>query len=56
MFRLFGNDRNGEQAKESVGLAGQDQRADYDKYPLDYALGSAYKVVDELAEDVFLTT
>lgn len=56
MFRLFGNDRNMEQAKESAGLAGQDRRADYDKYPLDYALGSAYKVVDELAEDVFLTT
>ena len=28
----------------------------FDKYPLDYALTSAYKVVNELAEDVFLTT
>lgn len=56
MFRLFGNDRNKEQTKESAGFASQDRRADYDKYPLDYALGSAYRVVDELAEDVFLTT
>lgn len=34
----------------------QEKKADFDKYPLDYALGSACRVVDELAEDVFLTT
>lgn len=28
----------------------------FDKHPLDYALTSVYKVVNELAEDVFLTT
>ena len=29
---------------------------DFDKHPVDYALSSAYRVVNELAEDVFLTT
>lgn len=43
-------------AKVSAQAAVQETRADFDKYPLEYALGSAYKVVDELAEDVFLTT
>jgi len=56
VFKLFGNDTTKEKAKEFAGFAEQEQRANYDKYPLDYALGSAYKVVDELAEDVFLTT
>lgn len=53
MFRLFGNK---ETAKEPAEIAEWKQKADFDKYPLDYALGSAYKVVDELAEDVLQTT
>ncbi len=52
MFQLFGNKQK---IKESAGIAELEKRADFDKYPLDYALGSACKVVDELAEDVFLT-
>lgn len=56
MFRLFGKDRDKERSGEAAGAVSQDRRVDYDKYPLDYALGSAYRVVDELAEDVFLTT
>lgn len=55
MFGLFGDKKN-EKIRESAGLAAQEKRVDFDKYPLDYALGSACKVVDELAEDVFLTT
>lgn len=59
MFKLFGNNNHDEDmgtAKVSAQAAVQETRADFDKYPLEYALGSAYKVVDELAEDVFLTT
>ena len=52
MFQLFGNKKK---IKESAGIAELEKREDFDKYPLDYALGSACKVVDELAEDVFLT-
>jgi len=55
VFGLFGDKKN-EKIRESAGLAAQEKRVDFDKYPLDYALGSACKVVDELAEDVFLTT
>ncbi len=55
MFGLFGDKKN-EKIRESAGLAAQEKRVDFDKYPLDYALGSACKMVDELAEDVFLTT
>lgn len=53
MFGLFGKK---EKTKGSAGAAELEKRADFDKYPLGYALGSACKVVDELAEDVFLTT
>lgn len=55
MFGLFGDKKN-EKIREGAGLAAQEKRVDVDKYPLDYALGSACKMVDELAEDVFLTT
>lgn len=50
MFGLFGT------TKQPAVTVAQEKKADFDKYPLDYALGSACKVVDELAEDVFLTT
>lgn len=58
MFGLFGNggNQNKEKAKAATGIEVKEKGADFDKYPLDYALGSACKVVDELAEDVFLTT
>lgn len=58
MFGLFGNggNQNKEKAKAAAGIEVKEKGADFDKYPLDYALGSACKVVDELAEDVFLTT
>lgn len=36
-------------------MAAQKQE-DFDKHPLDYALASVYRVVNELAEDVFMTT
>lgn len=50
MFGLFGT------TKQPAVTVAQEKKADFDKYPLDYALGSACRVVDELAEDVFLTT
>lgn len=50
MFGLFGT------TKQPAVIVAQEKKADFDKHPLDYALGSACKVVDELAEDVFLTT
>ena len=33
-----------------------EKQTDFDRHPLDYALESAYRIVNELAEDVFLTT
>ncbi len=52
MFKLFGKGTK----KETEMHGMQDGEKGFDKHPLDYALTSAYKVVDELAEDVFLTT
>lgn len=55
MLNLFGN--TGKKGKEKgYASAVAAERGAFDKYPLDYALTSAYKVVNELAEDVFLTT
>lgn len=34
----------------------QEKRTEFDKHPLEYALSSTYRVINELAEDVFLTT
>ena len=55
MFRLFGNG-NKDTEKNAVSVMPVKRQADFDKHPLDYALTSAYRVVNELAEDVFLTT
>ncbi len=56
MFRLFGNSGNKDTEKNAVSVMPVKKQADFDKHPLDYALTSAYRVVNELAEDVFLTT
>lgn len=60
MFGLFGNSGNNnkdkEKGKTSASTAAARNQEEFDKYPLDYALTSAYKVVNELAEDIFLTT
>lgn len=53
MFRLFGKQ---ERNNDSVSGTVMEKQAAYDKHPLDYALASVYRVVNELAEDVFLTT
>lgn len=53
MFRLFGkNDTKTAQNTDAV----VNNKVNFDKHPLDYALTSAYRVVDELAEDVLSTT
>ncbi len=56
MFRLFGNADKKESKNDSVSVATAEKQAGYDKHPLDYALESVYRVVNELAEDVFQTT
>lgn len=56
MFKLFGNAGNKDKVKDSASAMAAKKQADFDKHPLDYALTSVYKVVNELAEDVFLTT
>lgn len=53
MFKVF---RKKETKKEPAADTLQNKNLVFDKHPLDYALTSAYKVVDELANDVFLTT
>ncbi len=50
MLKLFGKNQT---KKELEALS---ETKTFDKYPLDYALTSAYRTVNELAEDVFLTT
>ena len=54
MLKLFGN--AGSKEKNAGAVMAVKKQADFDKHPLDYALTSAYRVVNELAEDVFLTT
>ena len=56
MFKLFGNAGNKDKEKGSVSVMAVEKQAAFDKHPLDYALTSAYRVVNELAEDVFFTT
>ena len=60
MFKLLGKgskkETKNETKRETGALAIQSRRDSFDKHPLDYALTSAYRVVDELADDVFLTT
>lgn len=56
MFKLFGNAENKNNEKDSASVTAGQRQADFDKHPVDYALKSVYKVVNELAEDVFLTT
>ncbi len=56
MFKLFGNTGNKEKEKTSVTVTASEKQTGFDKHPLDYALTSVYRVVNELADDVFLTT
>ncbi len=56
MFKLFGTAGNKDNEQDFVSAAAANRQADFDKHPLDYALTSAYGIVNELAEDVFLTT
>lgn len=54
MFKLFGTAGNND--KNTVSGTAAEKTTTFDKHPLDYALTSVYAVVNELAEDVFLTT
>ncbi len=56
MFKLFGNAGNKEKTAASASVAAADKKEAFDKHPLEYALSSVYRVVNELADDVFLTT
>lgn len=56
MFKLFGNVGNKEKESGSSFVTAAEKKADFDKHPLEYALSSVYRVVNELADDVFLTT
>lgn len=60
MFEFFGNsgnkNKNKEKEKGSSSAVAARNEEEFDKYPVDYALTSAYKIVNELAEDIFLTT
>ena len=56
MFRLFGNAGKDDLLTESGSAMSVEKQTDFDRHPLDYALESAYRIVNELAEDVFLTT
>ncbi len=56
MFKLFGNVGNKEKETGSSFVTTAEKKADFDKHPLEYALSSVYRVVNELADDVFLTT
>lgn len=54
-MNLFGSIGKKDKEKDAVSAAAQRQ-AEFDKHPLAYVLSSVYRVVNELAEDVFLTT
>ena len=56
MTKLFGNSGKKNKDNDSSSAMAAKKQADFDKHPMDYALKSVYKVVNELAEDVFLTT
>jgi methyl-accepting chemotaxis protein len=56
VFKLFANAGNKDKENGSASAVTAEKKMDFDKHPVDYALSSAYRVVNELAEDVFLTT
>ena len=56
MLKLFGNAGKNEKGKHSAAARAAEHDAGFDKHPLHYALTSAYNVVNELVEDVYLTT
>lgn len=56
MSKIFKNVKNKDKEKNSISAIEVNEQAAFDKHPLDYALTSVYGVMNELAEDVFLTT
>lgn len=56
MAKIFKNSDKRGKEKDSVSVMEVKEQTGYDKHPLEYALASVYGVMNELAEDVFLTT
>lgn len=56
MLKVFGNAGNKKKEKNSASGTKENRQINFDAYPLNYAMTSVYKVVNELAEDVFQTT
>ncbi len=57
MFKFFGNREAEKEIKSGAALNAAGQKsAEFDKYPVSYALKSANQVVGELTDDVFITT
>ncbi|MCD8037828.1 MAG: methyl-accepting chemotaxis protein [Lachnospiraceae bacterium] len=57
MFKFFGNREAEKEIKSGAALNAAGQKsAEFDKYPVRYALKSANQVVGELTDDVFITT
>lgn len=56
MSNLIGKSKKKNKNKNSMLIMKTEKQPDFDKHPLDYALSSVYQVVNELTEDVFLTT
>lgn len=55
MFKLF-HKKETKAVAVSEPNASEKRKDEFDRHPLDYALSSACQVVEELADDVFLTT
>ncbi len=56
MAKLFRNNGKKGKGKDSASVMEANEQKGFDKHPLDYALSSVYHVMNELTEDVFLTT
>ncbi len=56
MFKLLGNKETKNKTEAATFNTAEKKTVSLDKYPLNYALTSAYKLVNELTDDVFGTT
>lgn len=58
MFKLFGNKEETKNKTEAVGASELKavEKVEFDKYSLNYALTNAYGLMNELTDDVFITT
>lgn len=56
MFKLFGNKETRNKTEAAPSGAAACKKAEFDRYPLDYALTSANRVINELTDDVLMTT